>query len=118
MQEEGGYRKTTGDVFVRHTSVPASQIALSDPTAMPPHNRHESGASSLPSYHSPTSSSHGLRGFSEVQGPWAILGDRLNLDKEEVRALIANNAAMHEDEEEREGRAYEMPFARADGRDY
>lgn len=116
MQEEGGYRKTAGNVFVRHTSVPPTDLGLADPSSGGNHNRQGSGSSSLPSYHSPTSSSHGLRGF-EVQDPWAILGERLNLEKEEVRALIANNAAMHEGEEERDGRAYEMPFSRANGRD-
>ncbi|GHJ84904.1 hypothetical protein NliqN6_1306 [Naganishia liquefaciens] len=115
MQEEGGYRKTAGNVFVRHTSVPPSDVHLANPSDTR-HGRHQSGTSSLPSYHSPTLSSHGLHAY-EVQGPWAILGERLNLEKDEVRALIANNAAMHEADEEAEGRAYEMPYARADGRD-
>ena len=115
MQEEGGYRKTAGNVFVRHTSIPPSDAQPVDSTNLG-HDRQESGTSSLPSYHSPTSSSHGLRGY-DVQGPWAILGERLNLEKDEVRALIANNAAMHEGDQEAGGRAYELPFARGDVRD-
>lgn len=107
MQEEAGYRKTAANVFVRHTSFAAAEGPYSDRG----HERHASGtSSSLPSYHSPTRTTP-TASVPELTGPWAVLGERLNLEKDEVRELIANNAAKYafEGGEEGEGRAYELP---------
>lgn len=99
MQEEGGYRKTAANIFVRHTSAAPPEITYTD---REPHARNGSGSSSsLPSYHSP--SPRAATSTQELTGPWAVLGERLNLEKEEVRELIAMNAAKYED--------VEMPFS-------
>lgn len=88
MQEEAGYRKTAANIFVRHASAAPADIPYTD--RQNPHERMESGSSSsLPSYHSPSPR------VAELTGPWAVLGERLNLEKEEVRELIAMNAAKY-----------------------
>lgn len=98
MQEEAGYRKTGADVFVRHTSAAPADVSYTD--RQHPHERMASGSSSsLPSYHSPSPR------VAKLTGPWAVLGERLNLEKEEVRELITMNAAKYAMRED-----VEMPF--------
>lgn len=101
MQEEAGYHKPA-NIFVRQayqvTSAAAPQGQDNVPgSAVPPSYRSASSGATRP----PLASS-----------PWIILGERLNLEKDEVRELIANNQARQDEEDEAAMEQHDMaPFS-------
>ncbi|KAJ9111458.1 hypothetical protein QFC19_001227 [Naganishia cerealis] len=95
MQEEAGYHRPA-NIFVRQ----AYQVTSAGAAAAGNGQAHNAA-----SYRAATTVAAPL----EVSGPWAILGERLNLEKDEVRELIANNAARQEEEAEMaQGVAYDL----------
>lgn len=86
MQEEAGYTRVN-NVFVRQGLTTTRQ---DQPSYMDMHD-------GPPSYKSPV---------AESETPWNVLGDRLRLEKDDVRDMADGQRTADEEE------AYEMPFAR------
>jgi hypothetical protein len=103
MQEEAGYHKPA-NIFVRQAYQVTSSAAA--PGA---HNNVVPGSSATQSSSYRAASSGAAAPLAS--SPWVILGERLNLEKDEVRELIANNQARQDEEEEAAMEQHDMaPF--------
>ena len=106
MQEEAGYHKPA-NIFVRQAYQVTSSAAA--PGA---HNNVVPGSSAAQSSSYRGASSAAAAAVAPLaSSPWVILGERLNLEKHEVRELIANNQARQDEEEEAGMEQHDMaPF--------
>ncbi|KAJ9095678.1 hypothetical protein QFC21_005550 [Naganishia friedmannii] len=110
MQDEAGYHKPA-NIFVRQAYQVTSAAA---PGGLDTSNiANIPGSSTAQSYRAASSGAAPPLASS----PWVILGERLNLEKDEVRELIANNQARQDEEEEAAMEQHGMaPFSDEQGR--
>ncbi|KAJ9114705.1 hypothetical protein QFC22_005581 [Naganishia vaughanmartiniae] len=106
MQEEAGYHKPA-NIFVRQ----AYQVTSAAAPGLETNPNPTAGAS--------TAQSYGSSGAAAplASSPWVILGERLNLEKDEVRELIANNQMRQDEEDEAAMEQHDLaPFSDTRGR--